>query len=709
MWFVTLDPIKRRRWMVAGVFTLALLLRLWSAWHLPEDYDEPIYLQVGYDYAQLLHDGDLQGLIDYPENSEHPPLVKLLYAFGILAQGPGTSWEQALASSRVISAVPGAVAAGLVAFVDPLAGILVAVQTLLVKYTSQAYLEALPLMASIGAVLALRYSKQSRDRWFWLSAIALGTAAAGKFSYFPIAVVIGYIFLWDKRYSFVSGLLYLALAGITLLALDPVLWSNPIQRLGDALLFHVQYSQSAHVVETAYPWYQPFLWISRSWGYEWHPDVIFYFGFDGLIALLSVVGLGLAWKQNRWVIVWFISGLAFLLLWPTKWPQYTLVMLPSMCLLAPLTLRIIYQKLREQETYWEWWSTMFPRPSRRFLIIAGAVVAGMLLIGGINSLVLGLGRVGWSELTTRTTGLPSNMVYDLVSLPDGGMAIATEQGLALWHPASADDLFDQWTIFDPTNSPLPARRVLSLAYEPDGGILWVGTVNGLARYKAGDWQIIRVKDLGLEGDQVNALALGSDHRLWVATMTGVAVQSGTGWVAYTLGNSELPGESIFSLAVQPGISGDVLWFGALDGVSAFDTTNGEWERYTARDLNLGWGGVADLLADSRGRVWIATLGGGISRWEGDHWTALTTTNSDLPYNSVSEIAEDMDGEIWLSGTKPDESGGVLVRVVDDGWQVYRPFLSGFTGGEVMAVAQDATGRMWFATRTTGINIFDERR
>lgn len=700
--------IKKRWWMATGVFAVALLLRLWSAWHLPEDYDEPIYLQAAFDYAQALHEGDLQAIIDYPENPEHPPLVKLFYAFGILAQGPGIQWEQALASSRSISAVLGALASGLVALVDPLAGILVAVQTLLVKYTSQAYLEALPFLASIGAVLALRNSKTNWDRWFWISAAALGGTAAGKYSYFPIVVVIGYIFLWEKRYSFISGLVYIILAGLTFLALDPYLWSNPTQRLIDSLLFHTQYAQGAHVAEVGYPWYQPFLWISRSWGYEWHPGVIFYFGFDGLIAIFAAIGLVMAWKRSRWLFIWAISGLMFLLLWPTKWPQYTLVLLPAMCMLAPSAIRLVYHKLREQETYWEWFSTMFPKPSRKFLIIAGVVVAGMLLIGGLNALILGLREVGWTDYTKATTGLPSDMVYDLVPLPDGAMAIATERGLAFWHPASGDELYDQWKVFDPSNSPLPGWRVLSLAYEREDGNLWVGTSDGLARFDFMNWQIILAEDLGLESDQINALAFGSDHRLWVATMSGVAVHSGAGWKSYTTGNAELPGESIFTLAIQPGGSGDVLWFGSLDGVSALDTFTGEWHRYTGRDLNLGWGGVSDLLVDSNGGVWVATLGGGISRWNGNQWTVLTTTNSDLPYNSVSEISESPTGEIWLSGTKPDESGGVLVRISGEEWQVYRPFLSGFSGGEVMAVARDATGRMWFATRTAGISIYEER-
>lgn len=706
---MTHSLFSKRRWLILGVFALALLLRLWSAWHLPQDFDEPVYLQAAFDYAELLHRGDFQGVIDYPENTEHPPLVKLLYAGGILVQGPGTQWEQALSSSRIISAILGAVAAGLVALVDPLAGLFVALQTLLVKYSSQAYLEALPLMASIGAVIALKHSNARFDRWFWLSAIALGMTAAGKYSYLPIIVVIAYLFIWVKRFSFLSGILYLAMAALTFLALDPALWSNPIPRLIDSLLYHAQYSQSTHVVETAYPWYQPFLWITRSWGYDWHPDVIFYFGIDGLIAIFAAIGLVLTWKLHRWLVVWAVSGLIFLLFWPTKWPQYTLVLLPAMCLLAAPALRLIYHKLREQETYWEWFSNMFPRPSRKFLIAIGIVIAVMFLIGGLNSLVLGLGRAGWSDMTTATTRLPSDMIYDLAPLPDGGMAIATERGLALWHPASGDELLDQWTIFDPSNSPLPAWRVLTLGYDQESGNLWVGTSGGLARYASGSWQIFHAEDLGLASAQINALELGSDHRLWVGTMAGAAVYSGSDWEPYTLGNSQLPGESIFALAVQPGEAGDVLWFGTLDGISAFETFSGQWFRYTARDLNLGWGGVADLLADSQGRLWVATLGGGISRWEGDHWTVLTTSNSKLPYNSVSEITETANGEIWLAGSKPDQSAGVLVRVIADDWQVYRPFLSGFSGGEVMAVAQDTLGNIWFGTRTIGINIYDNHR
>ena len=216
-------------------------------------------------------------------------------------------------------------------------------------------------------------------------------------------------------------------------------------------------------------------------------------------------------------------------------------------------------------------------------------------------------------------------------------------------------------------------------------------------------------DLGLENDQINGLAFGSDGRLWLATMAGAAVQAPDGWTTYTIGNSGLGSDSVFTVAVQPLVKGDVIWFGTLTGVSAFDTFTGEWQQFNAQDLDLGWGGVSDLLVDSQGRVWVATLGGGISRYSDGNWTTLTTTNSELPYNNVSEIAEGPAGEYWISVSRPDETGGLLVRVRGEDWHVFRPNLTGYMGGEVLAVEVDAAGRHWFATRTKGINIYEGTR
>jgi ligand-binding sensor domain-containing protein len=132
-----------------------------------------------------------------------------------------------------------------------------------------------------------------------------------------------------------------------------------------------------------------------------------------------------------------------------------------------------------------------------------------------------------------------------------------------------------------------------------------------------------------------------------------------------------------------------------------------WTSYTSQDFDLGWGGVADLLVDSSGQVWVATLGGGLSLWDGQRWSYYRTSNSPLPYNTVQEIVELSPGIFWICSSIPNESGGVVTRFAGQDWRTYKPILTGYPGSEALAVAQDSLGRLWFGTRTSGVVIDDE--
>lgn len=699
------QPFWTPRRKILFVVLVGLLLRVWAAWQLPVDYDEPIYLQAGYDYAELMRAGDWAGLIDYPENSEHPPLVKLFYGLVVLVLGPRANWETVLLVCRLVSVAFGTLAVGLVAAVDPLAGGLLAVQTLAVKYTGQAYLEALPLAMALLALVALRRSKPQRDAWFWLSAVALGLTAAGKFSYFPILVVILYVAIFEKRWRWSNLPLYLGAAGLAFLAFNPALWHSPVSRLMDALSFHTQYAQGAHVQEVGYPWYQPFIWLARSNGFIWHPEVFFYYGFDGLIFLFALAGLWLVRQERRWVLVWVGSSLLFLLLWPTKWPQYTLVLLPGLCLAAAPAMHLLYTKAREQEAYWDWLHTMFPKPSRKYILAGGAVIGLVTLAVVVNSAYLAVNRLGWSVLTTEKLPLPSNTINDLLPLPDGRMALATSQGLVFWTAAQSGDVVDRWQTFHPGNSPLPSESALALAFDAQER-LWVGTTAGLAVFDGQNWQVYRGRDYGLMSEQVNAVAVDSAGRVWIGTQKGAAFWDGAGWTAYTVETSGLVDNAVFSLIIQQLDEGQRIWFGTLRGVSVFDAETDAWTSYTSADVDLGWGGVSDLLVDSDGQVWVSTLGGGISLWDGQNWRSYRASNSPLPYNTVQDVLELAPGAYWICTSKPGEAGGLVTLLNEDDWRTYKPVLTGYPGSEALTAAQDSLGRVWFGTRTDGVVIYD---
>ena len=687
------------------VLALGLFLRLWAAARLPTDFDEPVYMQAGLDYADRMRAGDWAGIIDYPLNREHPPLVKLMYGAAALTLDERAGLATLRPLARTVSALFGALAVGLLALFDPLAGGLLAVHTIAVKYTSQAYLEAIPALAALAAVLAMQRSRQRRDRWFWFSALALGLTAAGKFNYLVILFPLAYLILWEMRPPWRDVLLYALVALLTFVLLDPTLWHDPLGRLRAQLFFHTAYAQSSRVELAGLPWYQPLRWLSSSMPGQWHPAVFFYRGFDGLMFLLALAGLPYAWRQRRWVVVWLVAGVLVLLLWPTKWPQYTLTVTPAVCLAAAGTLRQLWQGLQSQTILMDALHDLLPRPSRAVWVALAAVAVLLAAATLTNELKQATEARGWSHYTTANSPLPSDTVWDLDRTPDGGMVLGTARGAAVWTPPAEGRREGSWMLFDRANSGLAHDTVNAVLAAPDG-TLWFGTDAGLSRYADRTWRTFTAADGDLPGRQVRALDWGHDGSLWVGADGGLARYAGGQWTAYTTANSGLVNDFVMAVATAPGPEGEVVWVATVEGISRFDPARDVWQSYTAENSGLSWDGVADILVDSRGRVWAATLGGGLDRLDGDRWQVYRVINSSLPYNLVMTLAELEPGVIWLGTAQGMYAGGALTRFDGAHWRTWTGEGSGYSGAEASALARDRDGRLWIGTLTAGVEVYE---
>lgn len=318
---------------------IVLLITLATHWlavtHLPQDFDEPVYTEAAMDYARALEQGHFNAVIDYPNNREHPALVKLTYGIVAYFNGSAHNYSETLRTGRVVSAIFGVIGTLVLTLLDPFAGGLMAIHALVVKYTSQAYLEAIPLASMILAVFAfLKTDRGKPNSWLWLSAVSLGTVAAGKFTYAPVLVVVlAYLAFLEKKIPFrwMAGFGVLAVA--TFFLLNVSLWHDPFNRIAEAFTFHANYQQGDHVTEVGYPWYQPFNWLFKETPGDWHGG-IFLYDIDPFIAFFAFAGILREWKERRWLVVWLAAGLLFLLLWGTKWPQYVLTIVPALCLMA---------------------------------------------------------------------------------------------------------------------------------------------------------------------------------------------------------------------------------------------------------------------------------------------------------------------------------------------------------------------------------------
>ena len=353
--------------IVLLITILAGGLRIYAAKRLYGYGDEPTYMKVAVNYANILRSGKYNMLASFNQNYEHPSLYKILYGAALLTRQPidNFSSEQLyfnqpasttnvavwIMTDRYVSVIFGTLAVMILAIVNPLAGLFFAVDTLSVNYTSEVYLEALPLLTSLLCAIAyLRWfdqvSKSSTgshriNGWLVISALFLGLTAASKYIYCVIGLVIvlHFVLAVIQRQITPRFLFYLMgwafLAAVIFFIFDPNLWPDPVARLSQSIQYNINYSHSDLVVTHPYPFWQPLRWLwAFSSYFNWNPRLAFLFDVDAPIFVLAMLGLPRLFQKKRFFFYWLVVGLVFLFLWNTKWSQYTLIVMVPFCISA---------------------------------------------------------------------------------------------------------------------------------------------------------------------------------------------------------------------------------------------------------------------------------------------------------------------------------------------------------------------------------------
>jgi hypothetical protein len=338
---------------------LAFSLRFLAQGALPLDYDEPIYLAGAQAYAQAVRAGDWAALRT-DSSPENPQLMKLVFGGAVLTTPPADpiltlpnveAPSAVLHAARVAAAVLGALHAALLAFVDPLAGLLLAMHSGHVKYTSLVMLEALPGLTALICVLAYRRARGRWGPWMAVSAVMLGLTAAGKYLYCVAALAVMADAIYSARRRSMRRLWPIlpwgVLAIVVFIAVSPNLWGDPFGGVRDSLLFHARNaSASESVVNTGkFVWWQPLGWLGASVP---RSDAAVPLRLDAVIAVAAALGMPVLWRRRRVFALWLVLGLAALLIYPNKWPQYALVVTTPLCVAAGFAVREAVNALRRR-------------------------------------------------------------------------------------------------------------------------------------------------------------------------------------------------------------------------------------------------------------------------------------------------------------------------------------------------------------------------
>lgn len=276
----------------------------------------------------------------------------------------------------------------------------------------------------------------------------------------------------------------------------------------------------------------------------------------------------------------------------------------------------------------------------------------------------------WVNFSVRD-GLPSNKVFCVRADRDRVWA-GTDQGLARYEAG-------QWTVIGVKDG-LPHQAVLSLDVSPQTGDLWVGTMGGLARITGGRVDVFTQTSSGLSNNFVNEVQCDPEESVvWAATAMGLSrfdVASGT-WQVYSHENTPMHEPWTYSVAVDRGMVYVGAW-GA--GILEYSKADDRWREYRDPDGEMeidllpNDGPVHDVTSAvdyAAGILWQASYMG-LASYDGSQWRSYYKEDSGLPSNFINFIRTE--GPIaWLC----TDSG--LAVTDSDRWLTYRKSEG---GGEV---------------------------
>ena len=208
------------------------------------------------------------------------------------------------------------------------------------------------------------------------------------------------------------------------------------------------------------------------------------------------------------------------------------------------------------------------------------------------------------------------------------------------------------------------------------------------------WTTLSVDD-GLLHRTIHSLSPTGSGGLLVGTSGGLNYWDGRHLIGYSAGNG-LPQGHVTAAAESKGR----VWVGSWGGGLAFRDGD-RWKRYRAADSSLPGDWIVDLATTQEG-IWIATYGDGLAHLLDDRWTLYTRANSGLPSDWLTCLLADERGGVWV-GT---ERAGLSHMDGEGLWRHYGLPSVGLVGAltEVTALARYGQG-VWAGTRR-GVAILD---
>ncbi|MFQ5729564.1 MAG: hypothetical protein ACE5GN_04305, partial [Waddliaceae bacterium] len=117
--------------------------------------------------------------------------------------------------------------------------------------------------------------------------------------------------------------------------------------------------------------------------------------------------------------------------------------------------------------------------------------------------------------------------------------------------------------------------------------------------------------------------------------------------------------SLFSIVRALAIEGDILWVGTSNGILSYNLVTQAQQVYTTKDGLLS-NMIHSITIGPDQVKWVGTYGGGLSRFDGNQWTAYTPYGVGFPVTygegwKSFQIGKGL-GDLWVYGVHFDPKG-----------------------------------------------------
>lgn len=286
--------------------------------------------------------------------------------------------------------------------------------------------------------------------------------------------------------------------------------------------------------------------------------------------------------------------------------------------------------------------------------------------------------------------LPDNKVYSMYQDREGGIWIGSRFEGACYIPTQTIEM----ERYEPNMSPHSiCGRVIRDMAEDESGNIWICTEdNGIALFNQKQETFRQIIPSGGIQRIPQGIVIDQD-RVWVGLFkNGIDIYD-----SKTLNVQHLSQEEL-------GIDESSIWAMHLDKKGRIWIGNG-WGVYSSsrdkihfqRHNEFGSVFVHDIYEDSKGYIWVCTLGSGVFKLNPmnqalEHYTESNKPGS-LSSNSVSSITEDEKGNLWFS----TDRGGLCKY--DEATNSFRHWRKqdGLPDDMVYKIVEDNDGNLWFGT------------